>query len=314
MSEAGYVELQVATCFSFLRGASHPDELLRQAKALGYTTLGVTDYNSVSGLVRAHDAACEQGVRLIPGARLELEDGATLLAYPRDRDGWASLCRLLTLGARRGTHDAFQLRWQDLAREARNLVLILLPTENQRLPADMAQLAALARQKDDGPAYVALTRRFEAHESERLAWTAQLCVQNGVRPVVTGDVLWHDPSRQVLHDVMTAIRCHRTLETLGADRDRSLSRHLRSPNEISVLFPGYENALARSQEIAAACQFSLEDLRYQYPDETEGSNETPQAALERLVRAGVPHRYPTGTPADELPRVLWRRFLSDLSG
>lgn len=298
MSEVGYVELQVATCFSFLRGASHPDELLRQAKALGYTTLGITDYNSVSGLVRAHDAACEQGVRLIPGARLELEDGATLLAYPRDRDGWASLCRLLTLGARRGTHDAFQLRWQDLAREARNLVLILLPTENQRLPADMAQLAALARQKDDGPAYVALTRRFEAHESERLAWTAQLCVQNGVRPVVTGDVLWHDPSRQVLHDVMTAIRCHRTLETLGADRDRCLSRHLRSPNEISVLFPGYEDALARSQEIAAACQFSLEDLRYQYPDETEGSNETPQAALERLVRAGVPYRYPTGTPAD----------------
>ncbi|WP_264798798.1 PHP domain-containing protein, partial [Acetobacter peroxydans] len=128
MSKAGYVELQVATCFSFLRGASHPDELMRQAKALGYTALGVTDYNSVAGLVRAHDAACEQGIRLIPGARLELEDGAGLLVYPQDRDGWASLCRLLTLGARRGPHDAFQLRWQDLTREARALVLILLPT------------------------------------------------------------------------------------------------------------------------------------------------------------------------------------------
>lgn len=298
MRPEGYVELQVATCFSFLRAASHPEELFAQAKVLGYDTLGITDFNSVSGLVRAHVAARQNGIRLVPGCRLVLEDGSALLAYPENRAGWGSLCRLLSIGAHRGSHDAFQLGWRDLRDGAHDMRLVLAGTAKGLDERRLDLFRKLVETVANGVGYVALVRRFQAGDLQDLARTARLAESCGLLPVVTGDVLWHDSRRQTLYDVMTAIREHRPLDALGDAREASLSRHLRAPAEMTSLFPGCEAALARSREIAGHCRFSLDDLKYQYPDESDGTAEPPQETLGRLLREAIPGRYPTGLPRD----------------
>jgi error-prone DNA polymerase len=296
-----YAELQVTTNYSFLRGASHPRELFAAAALLGLPALGVTDRNTVAGIVQCWDAARTTGVRLVAGCRVDLEGpaadvpGAALLLYPTDLAAWSRLCRLLTLGKTRAGHGGFSLGRRDVADHARGLVAVLVPDE-----PDDALVGELERLRDvfGDEAHVALTLRRRPGEAVRLHRIAELARAARVTPVATGDVLFHAPERRILQDLVTCIREGRSIDALGRLRERYADRHLRPPAEMARLFARHPEAVARTLDVVRRCTFDLGELRYRYPDETEHPGETAQAALERLTWAGAAGRYPAGVPED----------------
>jgi error-prone DNA polymerase len=288
-----YAELQVTTNFSFLRGASHVEELFAQAKRLGLAALGITDRNSLAGIVRAHRCAEETGIRLAVGCRLDLRDGTALLVYPTDRPAYSRLCRLLTLGKARAGKGKCDLSWQDLAVHAEGLLAILVPDA-----ADVELAARLARLRRDfgDRAWLALTLRRRPGDAVRLRELSDMAQAGRVPTVATGDVLYHVPQRRILQDVVTCIREGTTIDDAGFRRERFADRHLKPPEEMIRLFARHSDSVGRSLEIAERCRFSLSELRYQYPDEVDAPGQSPQQKLERLVRDCVPARYPDGVP------------------
>ncbi len=290
---SGYAELQVTTNFSFLRGASHVEELFAEAARLGLPALGIADRSSLAGMVRAHRCAAESGVRLVVGCRLDLSDGAALLVYPTDRPAWSRLCRLLTLGKGRAGKGKCDLAWADVAQAGEGLLAVLLAEA-----ADAALVAGLRRLRGDfaDRAYLALTPRRRPGEAVRLRELAAAAQAAHVPTVATGDVLYHVPQRRILQDVVTCIREGTSIDAAGFRRERFVDRHLRTPDEMAGLLARHPDAVARSLEIVGRCPFSLSELRYQYPDESGGTGQTPQQKLEHLVRAHVPTRYPHGLP------------------
>jgi error-prone DNA polymerase len=296
-----YAELQVTSNFSFLRGASHVEELFAMAKILGLPALGIVDRNSLAGAVRAHLRAGEAGVRFVLGCRLDLRAQESLLVYPTDRAAYARLCRLLTLGKGRAGKGGCDLGWEDVVAHGEGLLAVLL--------ADDPDQALFARLREDFPqrAYVALTLRRRPGDAVRLRLLADLAHEVGIPTVATGDVLYHAPQRRVLQDVVTCIREGCTIDQAGFRRERSADRHLRPPQEMARLFARHPDAVARTLEIVERCRFSLAELRYQYPDEREDPASTPQQTLERLVDENLPMRYPNGLPAD-VERQLRHEF------
>ncbi|WP_408875442.1 error-prone DNA polymerase [Gluconobacter thailandicus] len=312
-----YVELQVTSSFSFLRSGSQPDELMFQAKALGYDTIGLADWNTVAGVIRAYLAAREAGLRLLPGCRLTLRDGSVLLAYPRNRAGWAGLCQLLTLGHHRGERDVFLLGWEDLVAAAPDLLLILLPPEDlTTLRGHVQSLLALPRQRtgEEEIRFLALTMLRQPGDLARLHALAAFSAAQGLACVVTGDVLYHDARRHVLQDVVTAIREGCTVDALGSRRHVHADRHLKAPEEQVRLFAAFPDALINTRRIAEACRFSLDDLTYQYPAETERPGESAQDTLTRLVQVALPRRYPAGAPPEVETQIAHElRLIGSLS-
>ncbi len=286
-----YAELQTTTNFSFLRGASHVEELFARAAVLGIPALGITDRATLAGIVRAHQRAEETNVRVIIGTRLDLTDGASVLVYPTAQPAYARLCRLLTLGKSRAGKAGCSLAWDDLAAAADGLLAVLCspPTPRilQRLKADFADRA-----------YTALTVRRLPNDAARLAEAAALAHAAGVPTVATGDVLYHAPGRHILADVLTCIREGRTIDEIGHDRDRAADRHLKSPEEMARLFARHPGAVERTMEIVDRCRFSLNELRYQYPHEVHIAGLTAQQTLEPLTWEGAASRYPAGIPED----------------
>ena len=204
----GYAELQVTTNFSFLRGASHIEELFAQASLLRLPALGITDRNSLAGIPRAHQRAKETGTRLVIGCRLDLTDGTAILVYPTDRLAYARLCRLLTLGKSRAGKGACELHWADLAAANMGMIGIL---------ASPPTHAIMRRLKDDfgDRAYAALTLHRRPDDALRLHNIVTMARAVRVPAVVTGDVLYHTPGRRILQDVLTCIREGRTIDTIG---------------------------------------------------------------------------------------------------
>ena len=292
---AGYVELQVTSNYSFLRGASRIEELMLQAKALGYEAVGIADYDTMAGVARAHARAAEVGIRLVVGCRLTLRDGLPVLAYPMDRAGYGRLCRLLTLGKGRTGKGGFDIAWADLAAASEGLLVILLPDQpDERLDGELRRMRSVFGDR----CHLALTLRLRPGDHVRLRLLFDAAQAARVPTVVTGDVLYHDPQRRILQDVVTCIREGCTIDDAGHRLERFAGRHLKSPEETARLFRDYPEAVARTVEIAARCTFSLAELRYQYPDELERAEETPQQGLERLVAESLPLRYPDGVPPD----------------
>ena len=292
---SSYVELQVCSNYSFLRGASRIEELLLQAKALGMEGMAITDRNSLAGIARAHARAKEVGIRLVVGCRLELTDGLPVLAYPTDRAAYARLCRLLTLGKSRGDKGSFTLSWADLAAGGEGLLLVMLPDMPESgLDAELRRM----RGAFPGRCHLALTLRRRPGDAVRLHGLASMAQAALVPTVVVGDVLYHALQRRILQDVVTCIREGCTIDDAGFRRERFADRHLKGPAEMARQYAAYPEAVARSAEIASRCTFSLAELSYQYPDELERDDETPQQGLERLVREGLPLRYPEGPPPE----------------
>jgi error-prone DNA polymerase len=282
-----YVELQITSNYSFLRGASHVEELLTQAKAFGYTAIALADRNSLAGIARAHQRADEIGIRLIIGARLDLACGTSLLVYPRDRAAYARLCRLLSIGKSRAGKGACHLEWGDLAARCEGCVAVLLTDV-----ADDTLRENLARLKGEfgRNGYVALILQQRPGDRARLHAISQMAQSAYVPTVVTNDVLYHEPRRRVLQDVVTCIRNGCTIDDAGFRRERSAERHLKPPEEMARLFGAYPEAVARTEEIAEKCQFSLKELKYQYPHEAEAGS-TAQETLTRLTWEGAARRY-----------------------
>ena len=292
-ARARYVELQVTSQFSFLRGASSAEELFAQAAVLGIEALAVVDRNSLAGIVRAHEAARTTGVRLIVGCRLDLADELSILVYPTDRVAYARLCRLLSLGKKRGGKAKCLLGWSDLVAYGDGLIAILLPDDADDLCG--LRLRRL-REAFGDRAYLALTLRRRPNDHLRLWQLANLAAEMRVPTIVTNDVLFHEPSRRVMQDVVTCIRHNVTIDELGDRRERHADRYLKSPDEMHRLFARYPEALARTLAVTDRCRFSLDELAYQYPQERPYRDLTPQQALEKLTWEGAEERYPEGPP------------------
>jgi error-prone DNA polymerase len=292
-SGQGYAELQVASHFSFLRGASSCEELFAQAHELGIEALGIADRNSLAGIVRAHEAARETGVRLVVGCRLDLADGMSVLVYPTDRAAYGRLCRLLSLGKKRAGKAKCHLEWPDLAAHGEGLLAVLVPDE-----ADDTCAMRLRRLYDafGDRAYMALTLRRRPNDGLRLWQLSNMAVAAGVATVATNDVLFHAPERRILQDVVTAIRHNVTIDDLGFRRERHADRYLKPPGEMHRLFARHAEAVARTLEIVHRCPFSLDELKYQYPEEKLHPDLTPQQTLEKLTWEGAASRYPKGVP------------------
>ena len=293
MSTPRYAELQVTTHFSFLRGASSCEELFEQAKNLGIEALGITDRNSLAGIPRAYEAANNHGIRLIIGCRLDLDDDLSVLVYPMDRPAYGRLCRLLSVGKKRGGKGKCQLTWDDLVTYGEGLIVVLLTDLADDLCAlRLRRLKAAFADR----AYMALSLRRRPNDQMRLFELSGMAEASGVSTVVTNDVLFHVPERRMLQDVVTCIRHNCTIDEAGFRRERHADRYMKPPEEMHRLFARYPEALSRSLEIAKRCKFSLKELVYQYPEERTLPGLTAQQALEKLVWEAVPVRYPHGLP------------------
>ncbi|WP_454654100.1 error-prone DNA polymerase [Bosea beijingensis] len=288
---ARYAELQVTSHFSFLRGASSADELFAQAALLGIQALAVVDRNSLAGIVRAHEAAKTTGVRLIVGCRLDLADGMSLLVYPIDRPAYSRLCRLLSIGKKRGGKAQCHLEWSDVAAHAEGLVAVLVP---DLADEDCAFRLRRLREGFGDRAYLALSLRRRPNDQLRLHKLSNMATRMRVPTVVTNDVLFHEPARRILQDVVTCIRHNVTIDALGDRRERHADRYLKPPEEMHRLFTRYPEALARTLQIAGRCRFSLDELAYQYPEERDDPTLTPQETLAKLTWEGAAQRYPEG--------------------
>ncbi|WP_326914951.1 error-prone DNA polymerase [Sphingopyxis chilensis] len=288
-----YVELQTTSHFSFLRGASSPEELFAAAALQGHSALGLCDRGSVAGMVRGLSGQEATGVRLIAGSRIDLRDGRSLLLYPRDRAAWSRLTRLLSLGKARGGKGQCSLDWGDVAARAEGLVAILLPGDaDARTRSDLGEL----RDIFGGGAHLALTLRRRPGDFARLAALDELARDIGVRGVACGDILYHAPDRRPLQDVLTAIREKTTIDALGFRRERFMDRALQSPAEMERRFALFPDAIQAAADIASVCRFDLGEIRYQYPYEEVMAGRSAQEALAALTEEGAARMFPDGVP------------------
>ncbi len=262
--------------------------------------MAVADRNSLAGIVRAHEAAKVTGVRLIVGCRLDLADGMSLLVYPTDRPAYSRLCRLLSVGKKRGGKAKCILNWEDVIDWSDGLVAMLVPDT-----ADDACALRLRKLREifGDRSYLALTLRRRPNDQMRIHELNNLAQRFRVATVVTNDVLHHEPSRRILQDVVTCIRHNVTIDEAGFRRERHADRYLKPPEEMARLFSGYLEAVARTVEIAARCTFTMDELAYQYPEERTLPGLTPQQALEKLTWEGAAERYPEGLPDEVRPKI-----------
>lgn len=347
---APFVELGLASCFSFLRGASDAVDLATTARALGYDAIGIADANTMAGVVRLHTEARASGLTPVIGCRIETVEGLTFLAYPVDRAAYGRLCRLISAG-RMARLDG---GWQDkgacdislamLADHAVGVQLVLVP------PRDLAARLTIAvasnvvefplgrpsgpdpesRPGDRGEEardltgtlaeilphlcaclptlrHLAASYLYAGDDVARINALDALARTHGLTLLATNDVLYHAAPRRPLHDVMTAIRHRTTVAAAGHLLEANAERHLKSPAEMARLFAPWPHAVAAALALADACRFSLEELRYEYPEETCPDGLDPQAWLERLTWVGAARRYPEGVPdsvRDTLRREL----------
>ncbi|GBQ31305.1 DNA polymerase III subunit alpha [Gluconacetobacter sacchari DSM 12717] len=290
-----YAELQVTSYFSFLRGVSSPAELFAQAKRLGLSAIGITDRNTLAGIVQAHIAAKDTGMRLVVGCRLDLADFPPVLVYPMDRAAYGRLCRLLSIGKARAGKGKCLLNWADLAEWGDGLLAVLVPDVADD---DCALHLRKLRDAFGDRAYMALTLRRRPNDQMRLYELANLAHARRVKTVVTNDILFDIHDRRILQDVVTCVRHNTTIDRAGFVRERHADRYLKPPQEIARLFGRYPEAIDRSMEIVERCRFSLDDLAYQYPDEITTPGQTPQEALEALTWEGARAFYTDGIPED----------------
>ncbi|HEY4114480.1 MAG TPA: error-prone DNA polymerase [Rhizomicrobium sp.] len=355
-----YAEFGVLTNFSFLRGASHAEELVERAAELGLTGLGIADRNSFAGVVRAHIAAKDSGLKFFAGVRLVTTDGFETLAYPMNRPAYGRLCKLLTRGNRRAKKGKCHFSFEEILEFAEGQIFIVLPPADlkragelpppplrgrqissgaqrreksvggivdqdhpspktplafstlpqgegsnvvafPRLEKEIAQSSfhrQLSRLRNAAPGrvYLGSTSLYGDRAAKRLAELAKFARDMDVPLVATNDVHYHVAERQKLQDVLTCVRDKCTIDQAGKKLAANAERHLKSPDEMARLFAKYPDAIARTMEIAGRLHFSLDELKYEYPDEAIGGAD-PQEALTRLAWEGAANRYPQGIPA-----------------
>jgi error-prone DNA polymerase len=308
-----YAELQVATNFSFLRGASHADELAARAAELGLAALAVTDRNTLAGVVRAHVAAKGAGIRLVVGARLDFADGSSVLAYPTDRAAYGRLSRLISTGARRAPKGECRLALDDLLEGGEGLLVVALPGEDgagavggggkahrsivaRPRPVPMHAFLGRLRESFGKRCRLALHHLYRGDDARRLARLSALARRVGLATVATNDVHMHAPERRPLADVLACVREGCTIAEAGFRLHANAERHLKAPAEMARLFADYPEAIAATLDVLAEARFSLDELRYEYPDEVAPDGLSPDAYLRRLAFEGAEARYGGAVP------------------
>ena len=290
-----YAELQVTSNFSFLQGASHPEELAATAAAKGLAAIAVTDRNTLAGAVRMHVAAKEHGLKFIVGARIDLTDAPSALVYPIDRAGYGRLARLLTTGKRRADKGQCHLTRADLLDHAEGLMALSL--------ADNAHDILALKGGFADRLYLAARHHYDGNDRHRIARLASLARQTDVPLIAVNDAHYHTPERRALQDVLTCIRHTCTVFDAGYRLAANAERHLKSPAEMARLFAEWPDAITRTAEVAAQCKFSLDELRYEYPIAAAPDGVSAQDELARLAWAGAEGRYPDGVP-DKVRRLI----------
>lgn len=292
MSHPAYAELHCLSCFSFLRGASHPEELVRQAAALGYAALALTDECSLAGVVRAHGEIRRQRLplKLIVGSRVFLQDGTGLVLLAADREGYGRLCRLISQGRRSAPKGEYRLNRADLQDGLPGcLALLLTPAESAGLEATLTEQTDWLASVFRGRTWIALDCPCGPDEHTRQGTVQALARRTGLPVVAATGALMHDASRRELADVLTAIRLRTPLTAAGLALAANAERRLHPPAELARRLPA--EWLAETLAVAARCTFSLDELRYEYPEELVPAGESATTWLRRLVEGGLAWRY-----------------------
>jgi error-prone DNA polymerase len=314
--EPRFAELAAMTNFSFLRGASHPEEMVKRAAELGLAGIGIADRNTLAGVVRAHTFARENagpmaGMRVVPGARLAFVDGAPdVLVYPKDRAAYGRLCRILTAGNLRAPKGECRLTLDDLLDHGEGLQVVALPPTHPLPPNGVREDARLStgyggrgrepllrlREVFGERLWIGASPTYGEHMRGGLARRAALARQVGAPLIATNDALMHAPERRALADVLACIREKTTLEAAGRLTQANAERHLKAPSEMARLFAEAPQAVAETIRFLGGLKFSLDELRHCYPEELREGYATAQAALEAFAEAGARARYPEGVP------------------
>ena len=286
-----YTELQVTTNFTFLRGASHPEEMVEQAARLGYTAIAITDRNTFAGIVRAHTAAKKAGIRIIPACRLDLRDGSSLLAFPADKEAYARISALLTLGNMRTEKGKCHVYKSDIYNHAKGSKFVLLPptTLNDFFDFDNTFKKDLQEYRHElgKDLFIGASRRYGGDDAKQLHRIYHLSRKFSVPMVATNDVHYHLPSRRELQDIVTCVREKCTIHNAGFRLHSNAERYLKANDEMLRLFRKYPDAIANTHVIADACRFSLDELKYEYPKEITSNGRTPQEELRFLTYQGA---------------------------
>ena len=338
---APFVELGLVSCFSFLRGASDAVDIVKQAWELGYDAIGIADANTMAGVVRIHTEAKTLKLKPVIGCRIETVEGLAFLAYPRNRAAYGRVCRLISAG-RMATLDgewqakgACEISLAMLADYSEDVHLVLIPPRdlderftivvpNNVVPFRSGELG------ESSPSFRNITKPFEqlvGHIADRLPTLRHIAASylhsgddvvrierldalakaNGLSILATNDVHYATPDRRPLQDVMTAIRHKSTVAAAGHLLHGNAERYLKSPETMLRLFERWPHAIAAARAVADSCEFSLDDLSYEYPEEIYPDGMTPQEFLESETWWGAEDRYPSGVPdhiADTLEREL----------
>ena len=277
----GYAELHARSNFSLLDGASHPEELVEEAAALGYAALALTDRDGLYGVVRAHQAARDRGFRLIVGADITVEGGRLLTLLCQDRDGYANLSRLITKARLASPKGRAECRLDDVAGAAKGLCA---------LAADPV-VAPTWRDLFGDAFYLELSNHLGPGDAERAAEVVRVAKRLAIPTVATNDVRYHAPARRRLHDVLVCTREKTTLDRAGRLLAANAERYLKPTAELEHLFAAHPGVLQRTLEVAARCRFSLDELAFRFPAFPLPEGETPQGLLTRLVKEGAARRY-----------------------
>jgi len=284
-----YAELHCLSNFSFLRGASHPAELVHRARELGYAALALTDECSMAGIVRAHQAAVECGLKLIVGAQFRCTDELHLVLLAPTQRAYAQICRLITLSRRRSPKGRYQLSRGDLQDGLEDCLVLWVPPREPR-----TSIATWLQQRLQGRCWIAVELHRQAEDDQRLAQLQALGARTGLPLVAAGDVHMHLPQRRPLQDTLTAIRHRCTLAQAGHRLFLNAERHLRPLDALASLYPS--ELLCESLNIARRCEFSLSSLQYRYPRELVPEGMDAGAYLRQLTETGLRNRWPDGVP------------------
>jgi error-prone DNA polymerase len=291
--------------FTFLTGASHPSEMVASAAALGWQAIGIADVNSLAGIVRAHIAARDHGIRLVVGARLRPVDGPDLIAHPLDRAGYESLSVLLSEANMRGSKAAPVLYVADLARLSTGVAVLVMPPLHPQLDyqAQLGQIKQLVK----GPLYAGAALYRDGADEARIDLLAEMAHKTGLRLTAVADALYHAAERRPLADVLTCIREKQLLDRAGHLLSRNAERHLISPDEAMRRWRHWPDAMAAAAQLASQCRFSMADLSYEYPNEVSPGSRNAMQELEYQTWNGARDRYPDGIP-DKVEAYLVREL------
>jgi error-prone DNA polymerase len=291
MEQYDYIELQVTSNFSFLRGASHPEELVQHAAELGYPAIALTDHNTLAGIVRAHVAAKKMGIRFIPGCTLHLTDGPSLLAFPTNREAYANLSTLLTTGNLRTEKGKCLLYKKDVYQYAQDMKFIVVPPNALNawfdFDTDFKEAVKEYSERLGSQVYLGAICTYQGDDDKKLYRISQLAACYHIPMVAMNDVHYHDASRRELQDVVTCIREKKTIYNAGYILCQNAERYLKPPKEMQRLFRKYPDAIEQSRKVAEACTFSLDELKYVYPEEITNGDRSPLEELEYLAWKGA---------------------------